>query len=73
MLSKDRSPGLYDLILALCARHGFHPRIVQEASELTTALALVRSGMGLAIIPESIASRHFVGAPFSRCGKNPPP
>jgi DNA-binding transcriptional LysR family regulator len=61
ILSKDRSRGLYDLILALCARHGFHPRIVQEASELTTALALVRSGMGLSILPESLAARRFAG------------
>lgn len=61
ILSKDRSPGLYHLILALCARHGFHPRIVQEASELTTALALVRSGMGLSIIPESFVTRRVEG------------
>jgi len=61
ILSKQRSPGLYALILALCARHGFHPRIVQEVSELTTALALVRSGMGLSIIPESLSTRRFAG------------
>ncbi len=61
ILSKERSPGLYDLLLALCARHGFHPRIVQEVSELTTALALVRSGMGLSIIPDSLWSRRFTG------------
>lgn len=61
ILSKDRSPGLYHLILALCARHGFHPRIVQEASELTTALALVRSGMGLSIIPETFVTRRVEG------------
>jgi DNA-binding transcriptional LysR family regulator len=61
ILSRERSPGLYELILALCAGHGFHPRIVQEVSELTTALALVRSGMGLSIIPESLSSRRFVG------------
>jgi DNA-binding transcriptional LysR family regulator len=61
MLSKERSPGMYDLIMKLCARHGFHPQIVQEVMELTTALALVRAGMGLAIIPESSWSRRFGG------------
>jgi DNA-binding transcriptional LysR family regulator len=61
ILSRERSPGLYDLMLALCARHGFHPRVVQEASELTTALALVRSGMGVSIIPEALSTRRFVG------------
>jgi len=60
-LSKERSPGLYDLTMKLCAQHGFHPRVVQEVSELTTALALVRAGMGLSIIPECIWSRRFTG------------
>jgi DNA-binding transcriptional LysR family regulator len=61
ILSKQRSAGLYERILKLCAAHGFHPRIVQEVSELTTALALVRAGMGLSIIPESSWSRLFGG------------
>jgi len=61
ILSKERSPGLYDRVLKLCARHGFHPRIVQEVSEITTALALVRAGMGFSIVPESSWSRLFGG------------
>jgi DNA-binding transcriptional LysR family regulator len=61
LLSKERSPGLYELVMKLCARHGFHPRIVQEVSELTTAMALVRAGMGLSIIPESSWSGRFGG------------
>jgi DNA-binding transcriptional LysR family regulator len=61
LLSKQRSPGLYDLILKLCARHDFHPNIIQEVSEFTTALALVRAGMGLSIIPDSEWSRRFGG------------
>jgi DNA-binding transcriptional LysR family regulator len=61
ILSKDRSPGLYDRVLKLCAKHGFHPRIIQEVSEITTALALVGAGMGLSIIPESSWSRRFGG------------
>jgi DNA-binding transcriptional LysR family regulator len=65
ILSKERSPGLYDRVLSLCARHGFHPRIVQEVSELSTALALVRSGMGLAIIPDSTWARRFSGVEIS--------
>jgi DNA-binding transcriptional LysR family regulator len=60
-ISKERSPGLYDLNMKLCARHGFHPRVVQEVSELTTALAMVRAGMGLSIIPECFWSSRFSG------------
>ena len=61
LLSKGRSPGVYDLVMKLCASHGFHPRIVQEVSELTTAMALVRAGMGVSIIPESSWSQRFGG------------
>ncbi|HVY68937.1 MAG TPA: LysR family transcriptional regulator [Verrucomicrobiae bacterium] len=61
ILSKQRSSGLYNLVMALCARHGFHPRIVQEVSELTTALALVKSGMGFTILPETLSARRFGG------------
>jgi len=61
ILSRERSRGLYELTLKLCAEHGFHPRIVQEVSELTTALALVRAGMGISIIPECFWSHRFSG------------
>jgi len=58
-ISKDRSPGFYHHMLKLCAAHGFHPRIVQEVSEFTTALGLVRAGMGVTMIPESSWSTRF--------------
>jgi len=62
ILSRERSRGLYELTMKLCAQHGFHPRIVQEVSELPTALALVRAGMGILIIPDCFWSPHFSGA-----------
>lgn len=61
LLSKQRSPGLYERVLKLCAEHGFFPHIIHEVAEITTALALVRAGMGLSIIPESSWSRLFGG------------
>jgi len=61
ILSRERSRGLYEMTLKLCAEHGFHPRIVQEVSELTTAMALVRAGMGISIIPECFWSQRFGG------------
>lgn len=59
-ISQKRSPGFYHHMLTLCARHGFHPRVVQEVTEFTSALALVRSGMGVAMIPAS-----FIGGKIS--------
>ena len=40
-ISDNRSPGFYDHALRLCAKHGFHPRIVQQVTDFNTALALV--------------------------------
>ncbi|HEY5894796.1 MAG TPA: LysR family transcriptional regulator [Chthoniobacterales bacterium] len=66
LISRERSPGFYAHVLKLCAKYGFHPRVVQEASEITTALALVRAGLGLAMIPESFGTTHFSGVRFHR-------
>jgi DNA-binding transcriptional LysR family regulator len=61
LLAQKRSPGFHRHVLKLCARAGFHPRIVQEAPEITTVLALVRAGLGVAFIPESFGGNRFPG------------
>lgn len=66
MISKERSPGFYGHVLQLCASQGFHPRVVQEVTEFTTALALVRAGMGVTIIPESMWQNTFTGVSSHR-------
>lgn len=58
-ISQLRSPGFFGHMLALCAKHGFHPRIVQQVSEFPTALALARAGMGVTMIPESYWSSDY--------------
>lgn len=52
-ISRERSPGFFNHMLELCAAHGFHPRIVQEVHEFSTALGLVRAGMGVTMVPNS--------------------
>ncbi|MFZ4831893.1 LysR family transcriptional regulator [Rouxiella sp. Mn2063] len=47
--------GLYDAILAACFRAGFSPTIVQEAPRLTSCLSLVGAGLGVSIVPASMA------------------
>jgi DNA-binding transcriptional LysR family regulator len=63
-ISEKRAPGFHHHMLLLCAKHGFHPRLVQEVPEITTALALVRAGLGLAMVPESFATSQFAGIRF---------
>jgi DNA-binding transcriptional LysR family regulator len=65
-ISKSRSPGFYNHMLSLCAAQGFHPRIVQEVLETTTALALVRAGMGYSILPESLSAHSAAGVQIHR-------
>lgn len=60
-VSRQRSPGYYNHMLNVCVKHGFHPRIVHEVTEFTTALALVCSGMGVALIPEVYLNNSMNG------------
>jgi DNA-binding transcriptional LysR family regulator len=48
----------------VCAAAGFAPRIVQEASELSTVVSLVRAGLGVALVPRSTALIRLPGVRF---------
>jgi DNA-binding transcriptional LysR family regulator len=56
MTPRSIAPGLHDAILALCQRAGFTPRLAQEAIQMQTVVSLVSSGLGVAIVPQSIAN-----------------
>jgi DNA-binding transcriptional LysR family regulator len=47
-------PGLTDAVIAACERAGFHPRLGQEAPQLTSTLNLVAAGLGVSVVPESL-------------------
>lgn len=64
LISRERAPTFHGHVLSLCAKNGFHPRIVQEVPEVTTALALVRAGLGVAMIPQSFGTSRFAGVRF---------
>ncbi|AEU36785.1 LysR substrate-binding domain-containing protein [Granulicella mallensis] len=48
------APGFFDSIIQMCTREGFRPNIVQETGEMYTAIALVKAGVGIAILPQSV-------------------
>ncbi len=57
------SPDLFDQVLGMFLSRGFSPRIVQEATQLRTVLALVAAGIGVTVAVESlkpVAGRHVV-------------
>jgi len=56
MVPRDIAPGLYDIVAGLAARAGFSPQVAQEAIQMQTVVSLVSSGLGVAIVPASIAN-----------------
>ncbi|MGB3068372.1 MAG: LysR family transcriptional regulator [Ottowia sp.] len=63
--------GLHSMAILACQLAGFLPRIAQEATQVQTILALVESGLGVALIPaiaqhtpnHRIAYRRIVNMP----------
>jgi DNA-binding transcriptional LysR family regulator len=53
---RDAAPSLHDAITRLCMDAGFAPAFIMEASEWYTIVSLVAAGLGVAILPESIAT-----------------
>ncbi len=56
--------GFYDQVVGLCRLAGFSPRIVQEARQMQTLASLVASGLGVALIPASLARSPRPGVAF---------
>ena len=56
MAPREIAPGLHDIVAALTARAGFSPRIAQEAIQMQTVVSLVSSGLGVALVPASVAN-----------------
>ena len=52
MYSAGEAAGLHASAMAACEAAGFVPEIAQEATQVPTVLALVESGLGVALVPE---------------------
>jgi DNA-binding transcriptional LysR family regulator len=57
MYAADHAAGLYSTAMFACQQAGFIPRVTQQAIQIQTVLALVESGLGVALVP-SIMQRH---------------
>ncbi len=53
---RDRSPGLHEKINRLTSAAGFAPHVAQEAIQMQTVVSLVSSGLGIALVPSSVAN-----------------
>lgn len=54
MLERQESPQGFDLVLAMCANHGFSPNIVSQTSRIETVLMIVDAGIGITILPRHL-------------------
>jgi DNA-binding transcriptional LysR family regulator len=66
MIGRDISASYYDHCTRLCSSAGFSPRVVQEANDMFTLLNLVRTGMGVALVPGSAMKMRVRGLKFGR-------
>ena len=58
------APEMYDDIIVSCRNAGFSPRIVQEAAGWHTLASLVSAGVGVGVVPRSIAEFQQPGVAY---------
>ncbi len=69
MHAREQSPGIYDQLVGFCAAAGFQPRLACESSHVLSSVFLVAQGLGVALIPDSLATLRVNGVvyvPLSR-------
>jgi DNA-binding transcriptional LysR family regulator len=54
----------HDLVAGTFSRAGVHPDFTQYVTQIHTILALVRAGLGAALIPEAATTLRFEGVTF---------
>lgn len=52
---RTEGAGFHDQVIGLCRAAGFSPHVVQEATEMQTIINLVAAGIGVSLVPRSVA------------------
>ncbi|GID97639.1 LysR family transcriptional regulator [Amorphoplanes digitatis] len=55
---------VHDLVADACRRAGFTPRVVEEVAETSTIISFVAAGLGVALVPASVANLRVTGARY---------
>ncbi|MEX0604528.1 MAG: LysR family transcriptional regulator [Marinobacter sp.] len=64
LFGRDLAPHYYDRIISLFHHVDVEPQICHEVSHWLTILALVANGMGIALVPQSLAKSGFSNVSF---------
>lgn len=65
-------PNFSDFVASMCQRHGFAPHIAQEVGDAVTGVALVASGFGICMVPESVKYFMADGVVYLPMRESPP-
>ncbi len=71
VFDRTPNPGLFGDFQKACEAAGFEPVIAQEAGEIPTMINLVASGLGAALVPESVTKVRREGVVYRKL--EPPP
>lgn len=63
--------GLYSQIVEACRQAGFYPRVVQEAVQMDTLLALVAGSVGVTLAPSSLEALARPGVTYRPVAHSP--
>jgi DNA-binding transcriptional LysR family regulator len=69
---QSRISVLHSITLTACQKAGFMPIVAQEAAQLSAVLALVRSGLGVALVPSRAARSVPQGVRLVRLAQQVP-
>jgi DNA-binding transcriptional LysR family regulator len=70
-VSKKLHPHFYERAYSICIREGYKPRIVQEVTSFTEAMALVADGIGFAFTRECYERFRCPGVVFKKIDGHP--
>jgi len=56
--NKAYAPQYYQSLLEICAKYGFVPNVVHESNNINSIIQLVKKGLGISILPGSIAENY---------------
>jgi DNA-binding transcriptional LysR family regulator len=72
MYSAEGSRYFHDMLGELFEAEGISPIAIQSLSQIHSMLALVRAGIGAALVPEAAQSLHFDDVHFRPVETDPP-
>jgi DNA-binding transcriptional LysR family regulator len=72
LFPRTASPAFYDKIVEMCRAAGFAPRVVQESTDWQSVVGFVASGVGIAIVPDSVRVMRAPGVIYRRLHQSAP-